>query len=120
MSHQSRAASGSTFRVYYMRPEWFREGIMGVRPDPLKLDETHVFVRSVEAANLEHVFALCQGEVWSPNGEARELIRRLKIQHTSMSVGDVVIDSAGRVFMVAMFGFADITDGNDDGEGEAS
>lgn len=103
-----------TFRVYYMRPEWFREGILGVRPDPLKLDATHVFVRTVEAANLEHVFYLCQGENWSPNGEARGLIEAKGLAHTSMSVGDVVVDAAGRVFMCAQFGFADLTDGNDD------
>ena len=116
-----------TLAIWYMKPEWFREGICYAKPDPANLDATHVFLTTFEAQEgqpvdhaLEDVFLHFQAEVWSPNGEARELIRRLKIQHTSMSVGDVVIDSAGRVFMVAMFGFADITDGNDDGEGEAS
>ena len=106
-----------SFRIYYMRPAWFPEGIMGVRPDPLDLDATHIFVRTVEADNLEHVFRLCQGEVWSPNGEARDLIRKLGLGHTSMSVGDVAVDCAGRVFMCASFGFADLTDHNDEGEG---
>lgn len=36
-----------------------------------------------------------QGEVWSPNGEARPLIRRAGLHHTSMSVGDIARDQDG-------------------------
>lgn len=39
---------------------------------------------------LDRIFAIMQGEVWSPNGEARNLIRSRSLHHTSMSVGDVV------------------------------
>jgi hypothetical protein len=45
-----------------------------------------------------------QGEVWSPNGEARGLIEAKGLLHTSMSVGDVVVGPDG-VHVVAMFGF---------------
>jgi hypothetical protein len=31
-----------------------------------------------------------QGENWSPNGEARDLIRSNNLSHTSMCCGDVV------------------------------
>jgi hypothetical protein len=31
-----------------------------------------------------------QGEFWSPGGEARMLIERLGLEHTSMAVGDVI------------------------------
>jgi hypothetical protein len=40
--------------------------------------------------DLEEVFFLMQGEQWSPNGEARELIELLGLRHTSMSVGDLI------------------------------
>jgi hypothetical protein len=56
------------------------------------LADTHRFVRSVEAAQLRDVFRLMQGEVWSPNGEARSLIISLGLDHTSMSIGDVAHD----------------------------
>src|SRR5580704_16548664 len=68
--------------VHYMKPEWFREGIMGVgRPDPADLAATHIFLTTFEAQEgqpvdhaLEDVFLHFQAEVWSPNGEARSLI----------------------------------------------
>ncbi len=41
-------------------------------------------------ADLESLFSLFQGENWSPNGEARDLIKSKGLTHTSMSVGDVV------------------------------
>lgn len=49
----------------------------------------------IVAKDIDHVFHNMQGEVWSPNGEARELIRSLGLWHTSMSVGDVVLDFDG-------------------------
>lgn len=39
---------------------------------------------------LENIFRECQGEIWSPYGEARDLINALGLTHTSMSVGDVI------------------------------
>jgi hypothetical protein len=46
-----------------------------------------------------------QAESWSPNGEARPLIIQKDLTHTSMSMGDVIVDEAGSVHLVAMFGF---------------
>jgi len=39
---------------------------------------------------LAHLFSDMQGEIWSPNGEARELIFAAGTDHTSMSIGDIV------------------------------
>ena len=99
--------------IWYMKPEWFREGIMGVgRPDPADLAATHIFLTTFEAQEgqpidhaLEDVFLHFQAEVWSPNGEARALIERKGLGHTSMSVGDVAVTGDGKVFVVARFGF---------------
>lgn len=61
-------------------------------------------VKTVEADSLEEVYMKMQGEVWSPNGEARPLIRSLGLSHTSMSVGDIA-EHDGKLFIVADFGF---------------
>jgi hypothetical protein len=108
----------TTFRVYYMRPAWFRNGIMGSRPDPKNLDATHIFLRHVDAGHIEDVFGMMQAEFWSPNGEARDFIRERGLQHTSMSVGDVAVEANGRVWLCASVGFIDLTDGNAEGFGE--
>lgn len=75
------------YTVYYQR--FF--GLL--RPDEVRgarLSFTHRRLWQVEAASLDEVFQVMQGEVWSPRGEARPLIRRLHLSHTSLSVGDVV------------------------------
>lgn len=54
------------------------------------LKQTHVGLKSVCAENIEDVFYKMQGEIWSPNGEARGLILSKGLSHTSMTVGDVV------------------------------
>ena len=71
------------FQIWYMRPEWFREGICGEKPDPTNLDATHVFLTSIAIKashnradwTLQEVYHRMQGDVWSPNGEARQLMR---------------------------------------------
>ena len=55
-----------------------------------QLDSTHKFLAVVDETNLENLFRHFQGDVWSPNGEAKELIQSLGLRHTSMSVGDIV------------------------------
>jgi hypothetical protein len=96
-----------------MKPEFFRDGICGKRPDPTKLDATHVHLMDLELpggeVQLERVFHHMQGEMWSPNGEARPLIEAKGLQHTSMSVGDVVVMPRGAVMVVARFGFEEVS-----------
>jgi hypothetical protein len=101
-----------TFRVYYMKPDFFRDGICGVaHADPADLDKTHVFLinRTVEADTpddaREEAYRVQQGEVWSADGEARPLIQQKGLHHTSMSVGDVLVDDSGDVYEVQSFGF---------------
>jgi hypothetical protein len=58
---------------------------------------------------LEKVFYRMQGEVWSPNGEAKDLIMSLGVQHTSMSTGDIVRDNdTGNIWRVEDFGWKKI------------
>ena len=100
------------FDVWYMKPEWFREGYFK-KPDPANLAATHVPLKSVEVEDgtpnpREYVFHMMQGEIWSPNGEARPLIEFKGLGHTSMSVGDVLVDEAGRKYRVASRGFEEL------------
>jgi hypothetical protein len=98
------------FQVWYMKPEWFREGGFGKLPDPANLEATHVLLKSIEVEAgtpnpREYVFHQMQGEIWSPAGEARALIESKGLQHTSMSVGDVIVTESGEKHVVAGFGF---------------
>jgi hypothetical protein len=101
------------YQVYYMRPEFFAHGIMGIAglraagklPTLARLTDTHVELGSFEARDLEDLFRKMQGEFWSPNGEARNLIMSKGLCHTSMSVGDIAIDETGNGSIVADFGW---------------
>ena len=85
------------FQMYYARQPTFQAS--GMYGSPLLTIETlaksHVFVRTVEALDLDGALWNSQGEVWSPNGEAKPLIQSLGLGHTSMSVGDVAQDPQG-------------------------
>lgn len=106
-------AKGQT-RIWYMRPESFREYIAGYDwlrdqgipiPDPKTIGQTHIKLGSIKEADLDRVFSMLQGESWSPRGEARDLIRDLGLGHTSISVGDIVQTADGELLMVDSHGF---------------
>lgn len=67
--------------------------------------QEYIKVKEVEASSLEEVFYKMQGEVWSPNGEGRNLIQSLGLHHTSMSVGDVIQNEHGEFYRVENMGF---------------
>ena len=94
--------------IWYMRPEWFRTGIMGDPPLPGNLEATHILLGSVLEKTLEHIWQMMQGDVWSPNGEAWRLIKSKGLRHTSMSVGDVVV-MRGTAHVANVVGFKELT-----------
>ena len=65
--------------------------------------DSHVFVDYTTAEDPEKVFAQFQGEAMTEARRCRVLLTF--VRHTSMSVGDVVIDEAGRCFTVMPIGF---------------
>jgi hypothetical protein len=104
----------ATFSVYYMKSNFYCDGIKGfdwlkeckVVPDPVDLTKTHVFLKLIEARNPEDVYFRMQGDGWSPTGEARFLTASKGLRHTSMSVGDIVIDHNSRVaYILDRIGF---------------
>jgi hypothetical protein len=74
-------------------------------PTKRNLKDTHGFLGRIKESNLNDIFRMMQGEMWSPEGQANQLIRRSGLVHTSMSVGDIVIKN-GQLHMVEMSGFA--------------
>jgi hypothetical protein len=96
----------SVFEVWYMRKEWFADGIMGTEPDKYHLGKTHILLKTLatEGWKLEDVFVEMQADRWSPNGEAYGLIKAKGLGHTSMSVGDVIVED-GEAYVVQGVGF---------------
>lgn len=84
------------YHVYYQR---FFGLLTPVETRRKYLNFTHRLLRQVEAASLEDLYQQQQGEVWSPHGEARPLIRSLHLTHTSLSVGDVAQDAQGAYWL---------------------
>jgi hypothetical protein len=92
------------YRVYYAREPTFVDDPVDVE----RIDQTHVFVREVEARTPDDAYTQMQGENWSPNGEARPLIERLGVHHTSMSVGDLLRDASDTYWQCLVFGWREI------------
>jgi hypothetical protein len=82
------------------------------KPDPNDLLATHILLGEVCGTDPEELFFALQGEIWSPHGEAADLIRINGLHHTSMSVGDVLaID--GRVLYCAGTGWEELAPGDE-------
>lgn len=90
------------YQVYYQR--FFNL----VLPEELRLEWlpfTHRHLMAVEANCKGDVFLQMQGETWSPNGEARPLLKERHLSHTSLSIGDVIRDEAGRTWVCDRVGW---------------
>lgn len=101
-----------TIEVWYAKNPVFRCNLNFV--DASDLAKTHTRLQKLDNIIIpsdytdidicQEIFIDMQGENWSPNGEANELIESLGLYHTSMSVGDViVIDGIG--YMCDSFGW---------------
>lgn len=78
------------FQIWYAKGFGY-EGIKAKKFDLATLQETHALVREIEVDDLGGVYMQMQGEIWSPNGEARPLIESLGLNHTSMMIGDIAV-----------------------------
>jgi hypothetical protein len=115
--------SPGDIRIWYSHPDWEGQfnGIemlekFGIAlPTPKNIWDSHVKLGSVsgaagryDASALEAIFAVMQGENWSPGGEARDLIINKGLRHTSMSVGDIIQPPDGTLWYVDSWGFKKI------------
>ena len=105
------------YQVWYMKPSFLR-GAVGSAPDPENLAATHVHLHDIEAGDLENALHRMRADVWSPNGEALDLLRSKGLEHTTMTTGDVLVDDSGAVHLVTALGFSRLPrDGSRTGEG---
>ncbi len=107
------------YRVFYLDPDSpiRRDLIMGsswikqqnIVLDVNNIDNHYIFLGVVKANDMNDAYYKMQGEIWSPNGEARNFIKKKGLFHTSMSVGDVMQDvKTKKWYMVDSFGFWEI------------
>lgn len=100
--HDPIFRDGDHVKVWYVNPNFHRSFCMGARMaaefdnnfiDITDMTKTHVLVGSFAGSpdlTADDVAGIMQGECWSPNGEARDLIQSLGLHHTSFMSGDVI------------------------------
>ena len=93
------------YQVWCMKPSFLR-GIVGNSPDPNDLSATHVHLKDIKADNQEGVLYRMRAEIWSPNGEALDLLQGKGLAHTTMTIGDVLVDESDAVYQVTAIGFS--------------
>lgn len=76
----------------------------GIMPTLQTLSQTHVLIGEIGERDLNKIYSMMQGEAWDPNGEARGIISKSGSGHTSMSVGDIIMQG-GKLNMVDSHGF---------------
>ena len=84
-------------------------------PTPNDIWTTHTRLGSIhghaglhDATGMEAIYFAMQGENWSPEGEANDLIRSQGLRHTSMSMGDIIQPPDGTLWYVDTTGFTKI------------
>jgi hypothetical protein len=113
----NRMFAAGNCKIWYMRPDFTMNGMMGFRwmrehgvlPDIKSLEKTHILLGEIiGSSGFEYMYVHLQGETYSPNGEARDLIQGKGLSHTSMSMGDI-FESNGSFYMVDSLGFKQLT-----------
>jgi hypothetical protein len=103
--------SGGT-EIWYWKEDFARDAMMGakfmakqgVMPTPDSVPNNYVLIGKIRETNPDKIFHMMQGEIWSPEGQARNMIRASGTGHTSMSVGDI-IHVGNKWLMVDRYGF---------------
>ena len=79
---------------------------------PQSFQNDYCFVTTIKALGPEVAYQHMQGHNWSPNGEAREKIESLGLDHTSMHIGDLLVEiETGRKLIVDIVGFEIFVEG---------
>jgi hypothetical protein len=93
------------YQIWYMKPSFLR-GVVGSSPDLNNLSATHVHLKDIEADNQEDALSRMRAENWSPNGEALDLLQSKGLQHTTMTIGDILVDESDAIYLVTGIGFS--------------
>jgi hypothetical protein len=92
-------------RDMMMGASWLKQ--YGKLPTKTTLGNTHALLGEVVGEDLDELYNALQGENWSPEGQARELIISKGLEHTSMSMGDI-IEVNDKLYIVDTFGFKEL------------
>lgn len=121
----NQAYAGSGSKIWYYKARMGRDMGMGYDwlverggedagmgkvpsvPTYKTLAETHALIGEIGERSLNSIFTMMQGEMWSPGGEARGLISKSGSGHTSMSVGDIVMQGR-KLWFVDSMGFKEL------------
>lgn len=107
---------GST-EIWYWKEDFARDAMMGpgflakrgLMPTPDTIKDNYALIGKIAETRPEKIFMMMQGDMWSPEGQARNMIRASGTGHTSMSVGDI-IKIGNEYHMVDRFGFHKLGD----------
>ena len=107
---------GST-EIWYWKEDFARDAMMGpafmtkhgVMPTPDTVKDHYALIGKIAETKPEKIFMMMQGDMWSPKGQARNMVRASGTGHTSMSVGDI-IKIGNEYLMVDRFGFHKLGD----------
>lgn len=108
--------AGST-EIWYWKEDFARDAMMGpafmikhgVMPTPDTVKDHYALIGKIAETKPEKIFMMMQGDMWSPKGQGRNMIRASGTGHTSMSVGDI-IKIGNDYLMVDRFGFHKLGD----------
>lgn len=96
------------FMIYYRKEPSFTFDKSLTRTEVMN-EVTHAYLTMIRVDSLNDIFYNMQGEIWSPRGEMRPLIELRRLEHTSMSVGDVAFDVTENVwYQVDSLGWKEI------------
>ena len=113
-----KALLPGTTEVWYFKPEMGRDMMMGlefiqeqlpgVYPEPYNLSKTHIMLGRVKSKDKDQLFHSLQGDFWSPQGEARDLIKAIGLNHTSISIGDILVINGSAFFVDSGAGWVNL------------
>jgi hypothetical protein len=72
------------------------------------LPVSHTLLGKVATEDEEAIWMALQANQWSPQGEARPLIQKLGLHHTSMMMGDIIVLPDGTARLAVSVGFVTV------------
>jgi hypothetical protein len=107
-------------QIWYWKEEFSHEMKLGFKslqsagklPDLKNLSRTHVLIGTLAETDPEKIWNMMQAENWSPQNQAEAMIDRLGVDHTSMDVGDIIINRK-QALMVDTVGFINLGSGEE-------
>jgi len=108
-SLESGLQKGPVQVAFIKAPNFFKFNSGDRVPSLATLEDTHSVIGSVLETDLDEIWRMLQQDVWSPNGEAEQMLFASEVAHSSMSNGDVVLID-GHAWVCTEDGFVEIVE----------